>query len=143
MKQVILQSRLYAGQAVTRAVEDAKTKPGVVIQASGIGRYGPHGDEVLDKSAPYGSDFLSDVACQWEASTGAVERWGVRRVILHTNAVLERDGGMLPRMLLPIRLFEGGPLGNGHQWLSWIHREDEVRALRFFLKTRMSMEPST
>ena len=133
MTQAILQSRLNAGQAVVEAVENAETKPGVVIQASGVGCYGSHGDEVLDESAPYGDDFLSNVARQWETSTGAVETMGVRRVILRTGAVLERDGGMLPRMLLPFRLFVGGPLGDGRQWLSWIHREDEVQALRFLL----------
>ena len=134
MKQAILSSRLDAGRAVVEAVEDAKTKPSVVIQASGVGCYGPHGDEVLDESAPYGSDFLSDIARQWEASSKAVETMGVRMVILRTGAVLERDGGMLPRMLLPFRLFAGGPLGNGQQWLSWIHRDDEVQAIRFLLE---------
>ena len=106
----------------------------MVIQASGTGYYGPHGDEALEESAPPGEGFLSDVARQWEASTKAVETAGVRHVVIRTGSVLERDGGMLPRLLLPFRLFVGGRLGSGRAWLSWIHRDDEVAAILFLME---------
>jgi uncharacterized protein (TIGR01777 family) len=106
----------------------------VVVQASGVGYYGPHGDEVLDESSPGGKDFLSDVAYQWEASTKPVEAMGVRRVIIRTGGVLGREGGMLPRLLLPFRLFVGGPLGSSKTWFSWIHRDDELAAIRFLIE---------
>ena len=134
MKRAILQSRLDAGRAVVEAVKLAGVKPEVVVQASGVGYYGPHGDEVLDESWPSGADFLSDVARQWEASTKAVAAMGVRQVVIRTGAVLERSGGMLPRLLLPFRLFVGGPPGSGRTWLSWIHRDDEVAAIRFLVE---------
>lgn len=133
MKHAILQSRLDAGRAIVQAVKVATIKPKVVIQASGVGYYGAHGDEPLDESSPPGDDFLSDVARQWEASTKAVEAMGVRHVVIRTGAVLERDGGVLPQLLLPFRLFIGGRLGSGQAWFSWIHREDEVEAIRFLI----------
>ena len=133
-KRAILQSRLNAGRAVAEAVELSTVKPKVVAQASGIGYYGPHGNEVLDEASPCGEDFLSDVACQWEDSTKPVETIDVRRVVIRTGGVLEREGGMLPRLLLPFRLFVGGPLGGGRAWFSWIHRDDEVAAIRFLIE---------
>ncbi len=59
---------------------------------------------------------------------------GVRRVILRTSLVLDAHGGILPLMALPVRLFAGGPLGNGKQGVSWIHLEDHVRAMRFLME---------
>jgi len=133
-KRAILHSRLDVGRAVVEAVELSAIKPKVVVQASGVGYYGPHGDEMLDESSPSGEDFLSDVACQWEASTKPVKAMGVRRVVIRTGGVLEREGGMLPRLLLPFRLFVGGPLGGGRAWFSWIHRDDEAAAIRFLIE---------
>jgi len=133
-KRAILQSRLNVGRAVVEAVELSTAKPKVIVQASGVGYYGPHGDEILDESSPCGEGFLSDVAHQWEASTKPVEAMDVRRIIIRTGGVLEREGGMLPRLLLPFRLFIGGPLGGGRAWFSWIHRDDEVAAIRFLIE---------
>ena len=133
-KTAILQSRLAAGRALTEAVEKAAQKPRAVIQASGIGYYGNRGDEVLDEASTAGSGFLSDVALQWEKSTGPVEALGVRRAIIRTGIVLGRKGGFLSRVLLPFRLFTGGYMGSGRQWLSWVHMEDEVGAICFLLE---------
>lgn len=133
-KRRILESRLNAGQAVVQAVEAAAHKPGVVIQASGIGIYGPHGDEELTEESPPGDGFLERVAVQWEACTAPVETWGVRRAIIRSGVVLSKEGGSLPRMVLPFRFFVGGPIGNGRQWFSWIHLADEVRAIRFLME---------
>jgi hypothetical protein len=133
-KTAILQSRLAAGRAITEAVEKAAQKPRAVIQASGIGYYGNRGDEVLDEASTAGSGFLSDVALQWEKSTGPVEALGVRRAIIRTGIVLGRNGGFLSRVILPFRLFMGGYMGSGRQWLSWVHMEDEVGAICFLLE---------
>jgi uncharacterized protein (TIGR01777 family) len=134
-KQAILQSRLDAGRAVSEAVDMVKVKPQVVVQASGVGYYGPCGNELVDESSQCGTDFLSDVARQWEASTRSVETLGARHVVIRTGGVLERDGGMLPRILLPFSLFVG-PIGSNSVWLSWIHRDDEVAAIRFLIENR-------
>ncbi|MGQ9458392.1 MAG: TIGR01777 family oxidoreductase [Anaerolineae bacterium] len=133
-KDLILQSRLRAGQAVVEAVTQAQEKPQVVVQASGIGYYGPRGDEVIAEDAAAGTDWLSGVAVQWEATTAPVETLGVRRVVIRSAVVLSQEGGVLPLLLLPFRFFAGGPLGSGRQWVPWIHIADEVRAIRFLME---------
>ncbi len=133
-RQRIRESRLNAGRAVVEAVAAASMKPQVLLQASAVGYYGPHGDERLTEEDPPGNDFLARLAVDWEASTQPVEAMGVRRVILRTGLVLERDGGALARLLLPFRLFVGGPLGDGRQGWSWIHRADWVEAVKFLME---------
>jgi hypothetical protein len=133
-KKAILESRVNAGKAVVQAVTAAGVKPGVVIQSSAVGYYGPRGDEVITEQSTSGKDFLSKVCRQWEESTLAVEAAGVRRAILRTGIVLSLDGGALPLMLLPFRFFAGGKLGNGHQWMPWIHIADEIGAIRFLIE---------
>lgn len=130
----ILQSRLDAGRAVTDAVAQADKKPDVVIQSSGIGYYGSRWDEIIDESSSAGKGFLSQVARDWEDSTKDVKSFGTRHVVIRTGVVLGADGGALPRLLTPFRLFLGGPLGSGKQWFPWIHLDDEVGAIRFLIE---------
>lgn len=141
-KQVIRDSRVFAGRAVVEAVSQADQKPAVLIQASGIGYYGFHGDERLAEDAAPGGDFLARVAGDdWEPSTAPVEEMGVRRAIIRTGAVLDRNEGALPSQILPFRLFVGGPVGSGKQWLSWIHLADEVTAIRFLIDSEQASGP--
>ncbi len=140
-KQRILQSRLDAGTAVVQAIQQATEKPKVLLQSSAVGYYGPRGSELITASTPPGNDFLADVCVQWERVTDAVEQMGVRRVLLRTGVVLSMKGGALPLMALPIKLFAGGPLGSGEQYVPWIHLEDEVRAIRFLLEHEEASGP--
>jgi uncharacterized protein (TIGR01777 family) len=133
-KEAIVRSRLDAGLAIVDAVRQARAKPKVLIQASAVGRYGPRGAEELDESAPSGEGFLAGVTREWEDSTAAVEDLGVRRAVIRSGLVLDGDGGVLTRFLKPFRLFAGGPLGSGRQWMSWIHRRDEVAGIRYLLE---------
>ena len=133
-KKRIEESRLNAGRAVTAAVQAARHKPGVVIQASGIDYY-PNSSKLIDETASPSSSFLGKVVTQyWEPSTAEVERMGVRRVVARIGLVLSMDGGALPITVLPFRLFVGGPLGSGQQWWSWVHVDDVVAALKFFVE---------
>jgi uncharacterized protein (TIGR01777 family) len=132
-KQEILNSRLQAGQAVLAAIRAAAKKPGVLIQSSAVGYYGPRGSEEITEEAKAGSDFLAKTCVAWEASTAEVESLGVRRVIIRTGVVLDKTGGALPQMMLPVKLFIGGPLGGGRQYFPWIHLADEVAAIRFLI----------
>ncbi len=132
-KQRFRDSRVNAGNAVVEAVSQARQKPGVVIQASGINYYGVQDQGIATEEDPPGDDFLSKLCIEWEASTAPVEAEGVRRVVTRSGLVLSTQGGALPLMALPFRLFVGGPVGGGKQWISWIHLEDEVRAIRFLL----------
>lgn len=140
-KRAIIQSRLDVGQAVVEAVRVAARKPRVVIQASGIGYYGPHDDEEVTEESPPGHDFLARLAADWESSTADVEALGVRRVVIRTGVVLSSEGGALPRMLLPFRFFAGGRLGSGWQWFPWIHIADEVGAIRFLIENEAASGP--
>ncbi len=134
-KAMILKSRLDAGAAVVEAVTAAAIRPGVVIQSSGVGIYGPLGDAPVTEDRQPGADFLARLAVQWEASTAAVEGLGVRRAVARTGVVLSKAGGALTRMTLPFKLFAGGWFGSGRPYLSWIHMADEVAALRFLIET--------
>ncbi|MBN2548008.1 MAG: TIGR01777 family oxidoreductase [Anaerolineales bacterium] len=133
-KQAIRDSRVHAGQAIVQAVDGAGQKPEVVIQASGVGYYGPRQDELVDESGAPGADFSSRVCIEWENATARVEGLGVRRAIIRMGVSLSLHGGALPRMLLPFRLFVGGKIGSGRQYLSWIHLADTVAGIRFLIE---------
>jgi uncharacterized protein (TIGR01777 family) len=133
-KQRIVDSRIKTGKALTQAIEQAQRKPKVFIQASAIGYYGPHNDEVVTESDKPGGDFLAQTCVEWENATKAVDTLGVRRAVIRTGIVLTPDSGALSRLLLPYKYFVGGPFGNGRQWYSWIHIADEVSAIRFLIE---------
>ena len=101
-------------------------KPRVLVSASAVGYYGPHGSDKLDEDAPPGTDFLATLCRDWEA---AAQGSGVRTVLLRMGVVLAREGGALPKMLRPFRLGLGGSIGRGRQWLSWVHLADVTGAM--------------
>ncbi len=133
-RQKIIQSRIMAGQAVTETIKAGSSRPEVFVQASAVGYYGIAGDQVKTEDSPPGDDFQAGVCLAWEASTRVVEDLGVRRVVMRTGVVLDRDEGALPRLALPVKMYAGGPLGSGKQWLSWVHIRDVVRGIHFFLE---------
>lgn len=132
-KERIINSRVKIGKALTNAIIGSDHKPEVFIQASGVGYYGTSTSAVFDESSSNGIDFLASVSKEWEASSKELDSVGVRSVIIRTGVVLDKNSGALPLMVLPFRLFIGGPLGSGGQVISWIHLEDEVRAIEFLL----------
>lgn len=140
-KKRIVNSRVDAGKAVVEAVGMAKTKPGVVVQSSAVGIYGPRRADEVTETDPQGTDFLAEVCKAWEAATAGVEQLGVRRVITRTGLPLSKDGGVLPLMALPYRLFVGGPVGDGRQYVPWIHIVDEVGAVRFLIDNQDASGP--
>lgn len=131
----IRDSRINAGQAVVEAVRGTATKPGVVIQSSAVGYYGPRGAEDLTEDTPPANDFLGEVAQEWESSTAEVEQMGVRRCVIRSGGIFSTKGGMLPYLALPFRMFVGGKIGSGEQQVSWIHIDDEVAAIKFLINT--------
>ncbi len=133
-KQRIVSSRAQAGAAVVEAIAQARYKPKLVIQSSGVDYYGVHGAETLTEDQQAGSGFLSETCLVWENSTLPVEKYRVRRVVYRGAVVLAMQGGALPRILMPFRYFVGGPLGGGQQWFSWIHLRDQIAGMRFFIE---------
>ena len=140
-KQRFWDSRVAAGRALAQAIQAASPRPKVLIQASAVNYYGPHGLEPVTEVDKPGTDFLAGLCQAWEASTLPVEEWGVRRVVIRSAIVLTAKAGILPIMLFPIRLFAGGPLGNGRQGLPWIHLADELAAIRFLLENPHASGP--
>jgi uncharacterized protein (TIGR01777 family) len=130
------ESRVEGGRAVVEAIRTAATPPKVLIQASGVNYYGGRDQAAISEAEAPGNDFLADLCVAWEASTEPVEKMGVRRVIVRSGIVLSVQDGILPIMMLPVKLFAGGPLGSGRQGLAWIHLEDEVAAIRFLLENQ-------
>lgn len=133
-KQLLRDSRLNAAKAVVAAIAAAAQKPRLLVQASAVGYYEVHTDErAVTEASPPGAGFLPELCVEWEASSAGVTDYGTRLVVLRTGLVLSNEGGVLPRTALPFRLFVGGPMGSGRQWMPWIHMEDEVRAIRFLM----------
>lgn len=132
-KALIRSSRVQAGQALVSAIERLADRPRCLVQATGVGYYGTRQQGALAEASPAGDDFLASVCCDWEASTVGVEALGLRRVVTRLGVVLSTAGGALPKMVLPFRLFVGGPLGHGRQPFPWIHIRDVVGAMRFLI----------
>ena len=129
-KAAIRSSRVEATRALVDAAAAASPRPKVLVNASGVGYYGAHGDEPLDETAAAGTDFLARLCVEWEAEARRAEALGVRVVVVRLGVVLAPDGGALSAMLLPFRAGLGGPIGGGRQWISWVHRDDVVGLLR-------------
>ena len=134
-KARILDSRVAATRSLVKAIRAAAQRPSVFVSGSAVGYYGPHGDEPLTEEAPAGTDFLATVCTQWEAEAKAAETW-TRVIRLRTGLVLDDTGGALPRIVLPFRLFAGGPVGSGRQYWSWIHIADWVGIAEWAIATR-------
>jgi uncharacterized protein (TIGR01777 family) len=116
------------------ALEPAE-RPAVLASQSAVGYYGDRGEQVVDESAGPGDSFDAEVVVEWERAAHEVEPAGVRLAILRSGQVLDAGGGLLGEMLTPFRLGVGGPLAGGDQYLSWIHRDDEVGMILWALDT--------
>jgi len=131
-KRSILESRLRATRSLVGAIAGARRPPAAFVSASAQGYYGDHGDEEVTEKSAAGTDFMAEVCVRWEAE--ALKAADLTRVVLlRTGLVLSASEGALPRMLLPFRLFGGGKLGSGRQYMSWIHWRDWVRAAQWLL----------
>lgn len=140
-KQRIWKSRVHSSLAVQAAIHEAAVAPRFLVQASGVNYYGQRGDQVVTEDSPAGEGFLPQVCMEWEEAAADVEELGVRRVVARSGVVLAREGGALPRMALPFKLYVGGRVGSGRQYMSWIHLEDQVAALRFLVEHATASGP--
>ncbi|MEM8933278.1 MAG: TIGR01777 family oxidoreductase [Acidobacteriota bacterium] len=127
-KAAILDSRVHGTRTVAEAVAAAGVP--VLVGASAVGFYGDRGDEVLTEASTKGDGFLAEVCWRWEAATAAAREAGCRVVSTRFGVVLSKRGGALAKMWTPFRLGAGGPLGDGRQWMAWIHLDDAVGAIR-------------
>lgn len=133
VKQTILDSRIKTTAALIEYFKRAETKPTTFVSGSAIGVYGLRGDEQLDETAGGDDSFSSQICQQWETEALQAEALGIRTCYLRTGVVFGKDGGALSKMLPPFKFGLGGPIGNGKQWMSWIHRDDIVGIIRHIL----------
>jgi uncharacterized protein (TIGR01777 family) len=133
-KRRFIDSRVVPGRALAEAFEKSARRPAIFIQASGINRYGLRGEAVADESTLPAQDYLAQLTVPWENATQPIEALGVRRIITRAAVVLARNGGQLPLMILPTRLFFGGRFGDGQNSLNWIHLDDYTGAMQFLLE---------
>jgi hypothetical protein len=122
-KRRIRESRVESTRRVAAVI--AKGGPRVLVSGSAVGFYGSRGDEELPETAPRGDGFLADVCVEWEEAA-APARARARVALLRTGIVLSPQGGALPKLVLPFKLFAGGPIGSGAFFQPWIHLADEV-----------------
>ncbi|TMK98441.1 MAG: TIGR01777 family protein [Actinobacteria bacterium] len=123
-KRAIWDSRVLGTRNLITALAGVEPRPHTLVSASGVGYYGPHGEEPLDEEAPAGGDFLAQLCTSWEQEAQRAGALGLRVVVIRTGIVLDRAGGALKRMLPPFRLGLGGPIAGGRQYMSWIHHAD-------------------
>lgn len=134
-KAELRDSRMVPTRSLATAIRAAAVPPRVFVSGSAVGYYGSTGSEPKTEDSPPGDDFLAHVCVDWEAEARRAGRDGTRLVLLRTGIALERSGGPLPQMVLPFRLFAGGRIGAGRQYLSWIHRIDWLEMVRWIVDT--------
>jgi uncharacterized protein len=135
-KRKILDSRLQATSEVKGIIKKLIKKPEVLVNASAVGFYGTSLTEEFTEQAPAGNDFLAETVEKWEGAASQAEDLGVRVVLCRFGVILDKHGGALPRMVLPYKLFGGGKIGSGKQWLSWIHIQDAVSGIMFAIDNK-------
>ena len=133
-KALLRSSRIDTTRALVNALARMNARPSVLISASAIGIYGNRGAETLTEESKPGADFLASLAKEWEAEALKAEALGIRVALARFGIILAREGGALPKMMLPFRFGAGGRLGSGKQWMSWVTLEDVVGILRFAIE---------
>ena len=132
-KTRILESRLNATKSLVAAITAARQPPPLFVSASAVGYYGDRGEEVLTEQSAPGRDFLADVCVQWEREAMRADSPRTRVAVVRSGMALDPSGGALAKMLPPFKMFVGGPLGSGRQFMSWIHRSDWVALVRWII----------
>ena len=128
-KRRIRDSRVLGTRNLVLGLAALENRPRVLVSASAVGYYGDRGDEEISETSPAGHGFLADVCADWEREALAAENLGMRVVCVRIGIVLAEGGGALARMLTPFRLGAGGKLGDGRQWMPWVHLDDVVGIL--------------
>lgn len=140
-KKILRDSRIALTRQLVERIARSEQKPAVLLSGSAIGYYGGRGDQELVETSGPGDDFPAQLCIDWEAAAIEAERYGVRVCLLRTGLILSKDGGLLARMLPPFRLGLGARLGDGKQWMSWIHIDDYVRHLQRLLNDEQLSGP--
>ena len=134
----IRESRVAGTRDLVDWLSTLDSPPKTLVCASAIGFYGDRGDEALTEGSEPGDSFLAEVCDAWEAEARRAEALGTRVVCVRIGIVLSAEGGALKEMMTPFKLGVGGPLGDGQQWMSWIHIDDVVGLLEHLASSDVS-----
>ena len=132
-KRELIHSRVVSTRTLGHAIAGWKSKPHTFLTASGIGYYGDQGSKIVDEMSPRGDGFLADLCLEWENAAQQIEATGLRVLDVRFGMVLGPDGGALSKMTLPFRIFLGGTILPGTQYVSWIHQQDLARLILFLI----------
>jgi uncharacterized protein len=130
----IVESRVRSVEALGRAMRACARPPKVFVQVASLAIYGDAGRRVCCEDAPAGRGFSPETCVKWERAFDALELPSTRKVLLRTGLVLGRDGGALPTLARLARLYLGGTVGDGRQYVSWLHERDFARVVRWCLE---------
>tara|TARA_B110000503_G_scaffold109433_1_gene163749 strand:+ start:4497 stop:5408 length:912 start_codon:yes stop_codon:yes gene_type:complete len=132
-KHIICQSRWLLTQQLVDLFANSQTPPSVFLNGSAIGAYGDRGDQIVTEASPVEvTDFPTKLCLKWEEIAMGAAPY-TRVVLLRTGIVLAAHGGALGKMLLPFKCCLGGRIGDGRQFMSWIHYQDHLNAMQFAL----------
>jgi len=126
-KKELIESRTKSIRLIYELLGKKEHRVNTVVSASATGFYSDRGDELLTETSKPANDFLGECCIAWEKAVDEGEELGLRIVKFRTGIVLNKKGGALPKMSMPIKLGIGSPLGSGRQWIPWIHWHDVVR----------------
>ncbi|WP_042478954.1 TIGR01777 family oxidoreductase [Bacillus ndiopicus] len=135
-KEAIYNSRMAATEEMLRIVTQLSTPPQVIVNASAVGIYPISTTATYSEtSAQRAQDFLGKTVADWEQKALRAQQLGIRTCLARFGVILAEDAGALPLIVMPYKMFVGGTIGSGQQWLSWIHVKDVARAILFSIET--------
>ena len=141
-KMLLWSSRITLTETLLAWLESREQKPSVLVSGSAVGWYGDGGErELTEDAAPVSEDFASHLCIAWEETALRAQALGIRVVLVRTGLVLSAEGGFLSRLLLPFKLALGGPIGNGRQWMPWIHIQDQIALIDFLVHENAATGP--
>ncbi|NER41967.1 TIGR01777 family protein [Bacillus megaterium NBRC 15308 = ATCC 14581] len=138
----IVERRLSATQEILRIMAALPEKPSLYVNASAVGYYGTSTTETFTEASPsIGTDFLAETVKKWENEALKAMELNIRTVLTRFGVILGKDGGALPSTALPYKLFAGGTVGSGEQWMSWVHLQDVVKIIDYCIHTKQIEGP--
>ncbi len=136
-KKEILESRSMGTGCLIDHLKANQIQLQAFVGASAIGFYGNSGDQLLEETSPAGNDFMAEVCVAWEAAYQDAPKVSKHFSMVRIGIVLSKEGGALPKLLMPFKFFAGAALGNGKQWMSWIHISDLIDQIIFQLEEKV------
>jgi len=131
-KKILCDSRVIATENLVKSIKLASgTKPLTMVSTSAIGFYGNRGEELLTEYSSAGDDFLAHLCIEWEREARQVADLNARLIQLRLGVILGPGGGALAQMMPAFSFYCGAQLGNGQQWMSWVHLDDVISAFCF------------